>query len=29
MAIMLGNKPGLSIENFLESPFAGKHPQAH
>jgi hypothetical protein len=22
---MLGNKTGLSIEKFLESPFAGKH----
>ena len=27
MAIMLGNKTGLSIEKFLESPFAGKHPK--
>jgi hypothetical protein len=26
-AIMLGNKTGLSIEKFLESPFAGKHPK--
>ena len=26
MAIMLGNKTGLSIEKFFESPFAGKHP---
>jgi hypothetical protein len=25
MAIMLGNRTGLSIEKFLESPFAGKH----
>jgi hypothetical protein len=25
MAIMLGNKTGLSIEKFFESPFAGKH----
>ena len=24
MAIMLGNRTGLSIEKFLESPFAGK-----
>ena len=27
MAIMLGNKTGLSIEKFLEAPFAGKHPK--
>ena len=27
MAIMLGNKTSLSIEKFLESPFAGKHPK--
>jgi hypothetical protein len=27
MAIMLGNKTGLSIEIFFESPFAGKHPK--
>jgi hypothetical protein len=27
MTIMLGNKTGLSIEKFLESPFAGKHPK--
>jgi hypothetical protein len=27
MAIMLGNKTGLSIEKFLEVPFAGKHPK--
>jgi hypothetical protein len=27
MAIMLGNKTGLSIEKFFESPFAGKHPK--
>jgi hypothetical protein len=27
MAIMLGNKAGLSIEKFFESPFAGKHPK--
>jgi hypothetical protein len=27
MAIILGNKTGLSIEKFLESPFAGKHPK--
>jgi hypothetical protein len=27
MAIMLGNKTGLSIEEFFESPFAGKHPE--
>jgi hypothetical protein len=26
MAIMPGNKTGLSIEKPLESPFAGKHP---
>ena len=25
MAIMLGNKTGLSIKNFLQSPFAGKY----
>jgi hypothetical protein len=25
MVIMLGNKTGLSIEKFFESPFAGKH----
>ena len=24
---MLGNKTSLSIEKFLESPFAGKHPK--
>jgi hypothetical protein len=27
MAIMPGNKTGLSIKKFLESPFAGKHPK--
>jgi hypothetical protein len=27
MAIMLGNKTGLSIEKLFESPFAGKHPE--
>jgi len=27
MAIMLGNRTGLSIEKFLESPFARKHPK--
>ena len=27
MAIMLGNKTGLSIEKFFEAPFAGKHPK--
>jgi hypothetical protein len=27
MTIMLGNKTGLSIKKFLESPFAGKHPK--
>jgi hypothetical protein len=27
LAIMLGNMTGLSIEKFLESPFAGKHPK--
>ena len=27
MAIMLGNKTNLSIEKFLESPFASKHPK--
>jgi hypothetical protein len=27
MAIMLGNRTGLSIEKFLEAPFAGKHPK--
>ena len=27
MAIMLGNKTSLSIDKFLESPFAGKHPK--
>jgi hypothetical protein len=27
MSIMLRNKTGLSIEKFLESPFAGKHPK--
>jgi hypothetical protein len=27
MAIMLGNKAGLSIKKFPESPFAGKHPK--
>jgi hypothetical protein len=27
MPIMLGKKTGLSIEKFLESPFAGKHPK--
>jgi hypothetical protein len=27
MAIMLGNKTGLSIKKFLESPFVGKHPK--
>ena len=26
-ALMLGNKTGLSIAKFLESPFAGKHPK--
>jgi hypothetical protein len=27
MAIMLGNKTGLSIKKFLGSPFVGKHPK--
>ena len=27
MVIMFGNKTGLSIEKFLEAPFAGKHPK--
>ena len=27
MAIMLGNRTSLSIEKFLEAPFAGKHPE--
>jgi hypothetical protein len=27
MAIMPGNWMGLSIEKFLEAPFAGKHPK--
>jgi hypothetical protein len=27
MAIVLGNKTGLSIEKFLESPFVSKHPK--
>ena len=27
MAIVLGNKTGLLITKFLESPFAGKHPK--
>jgi hypothetical protein len=27
MDIMFGNKTGFSIEKFLESPFAGKHPK--
>jgi hypothetical protein len=27
MAIRLGNRTGLSIERFLEAPFAGKHPK--
>jgi hypothetical protein len=27
MAIMFDNKTGLSIEKFLKSPFAGKHPK--
>jgi hypothetical protein len=27
MAIMLGNKTGLSITKLLEAPFAGKHPK--
>jgi hypothetical protein len=27
MAIIFGNKTGLSIKNFLEAPFAGKHPK--
>jgi hypothetical protein len=27
MAIMLSNKTGLSIKNFLEKPFADKHPK--
>jgi hypothetical protein len=27
MAIMPGNRTSLSIENFLEAPFAGKHPR--
>ena len=29
MAIMPGNRTSLSIEKFLEAPFAGKHPKAH
>jgi hypothetical protein len=27
MAIKYGNTTGHSIENFLEKPFAGKHPK--
>ena len=27
MAIRFGNRTGLSIEKFLEAPFAGKHPK--
>jgi hypothetical protein len=27
MAIRFGNRTSLSIENFLETPFAGKHPK--
>ena len=27
MVIRFGNKTGLSIEKFLEAPFAGKHPK--
>jgi hypothetical protein len=27
ISIMLGNKTGLSIKKFLESPFAGSHPK--
>jgi hypothetical protein len=27
MAIMLGNKAGLSIKKFLEAPYADKHPK--
>jgi hypothetical protein len=27
MAIILGNKTGLSIDKFLESPLTGKHPK--
>jgi N-formylglutamate amidohydrolase len=27
MAIMFGNKTGLSIKKFIELPFAGKHPK--
>ena len=27
MAIMPGNRTGLSIEKFFEAPFAGKHPK--
>jgi hypothetical protein len=27
MAIMPGNRTSLSIEKFLEAPFAGKHPK--
>ena len=27
MAIGFGNRTGLSIEKFLEAPFAGKHPK--
>jgi hypothetical protein len=27
LAIILGNTTGQSIKNFLESPFAGKHPK--
>jgi hypothetical protein len=27
MGIMPGNRTGLSIEKFLEAPFAGKHPK--
>ena len=27
MAIIPGNRTGLSIEKFLEAPFAGKHPK--
>ena len=29
MAIMPSNRTSLSIEKFLEAPFAGKTPQAH
>ena len=27
MAIRFGNRTSISIENFLEAPFAGKHPK--